>query len=122
MKASSPRCSGKSTAIKNTTGRGESAARPVHRFSLQNIEEFPSMRRTPGETSQEVAAASPAPSSRSPMNEKGSKATNSTTSERKKRALLSAGAGNIRRGSLTMMANQLERLEAREPEDVHRCV
>eukprot|EP00904_Undaria_pinnatifida_P007165 jgi/Undpi1/3579/HiC_scaffold_16.g06951.m1 len=80
------------------------------------------MRRTPGETSQEVAAASPAPSSRSPMNEKGSKATNSTTSERKKRALLSAGAGNIRRGSLTMMANQLERLEAREPEDVHRYV
>ena len=83
----------------------------MHRLSLQNIEQFPSLRRGLGEAEAGVPSGSPA------KNDKGAK---SGVAEKKRRALSSATGGTSKRGSLTVMANQLERLEAGEADDVLR--
>lgn len=109
MRATSPPSTARSA---RADSRG---ARPIHRLSLQNIEQFPSLRRGLGE------AEAPAPSGSLPKNEKDAKGG---VTERKRRALSSAAGGTYRRGSLRGslpgMANQLERLEAREADDVLR--
>ncbi|CAN0484122.1 unnamed protein product, partial [Laminaria digitata] len=104
MRATPPRSTGRSSTAASGAG-------PVHRLSLQNIEKFPSLRRGLGEVEAAV------PSGSSSKNENGAK---DGVTERKKRALSYASCGTSTRGSLTMMANQLERLEAGEPDDVLR--